>query len=142
MAECSIASGEIGVETRRRFELVDVTGRVEDWLSAHGARDGVLTVFVPHTTAAILINEAEPGLMEDILSLMRELTRPGAGWMHNRIDNNAHAHLGNVLVGPSVSIPVAGGRPRLGTWQRIMLLEMDGPRRRRLVLTFIGALGP
>ena len=133
-----VRRGTITVETRSRFDIVNVTGRVASWLAEAGGEEGILNIHVPHTTAAIMINEAESGLLNDIISLMRELTRPGYGWQHNRIDNNAHAHLGNVLVGPGVTVPVGGGRLLLGTWQSILLLEMDGPRRRRLILTFIG----
>ena len=138
MAACRVLHGAVSVETRRRFETIDITGRVAEWLGRMGAWSGVLTVFVPHTTAAVAVNEAEPGLMEDILELLRELTRPGAAWRHNRIDNNAHAHLGNVLVGHSATIPVIDGELALGTWQRIMFIEMDGPRRRRVRLVFTG----
>ena len=137
---CRVVHGEIGVTSRERFEIIPITREVQAWIGSIRARDGVVTVFVPHTTAAIAVNEAERGLMDDILDLLREVTRPGWSWRHNRIDNNAHAHLGNILVGPSISIPVRSGRIRLGTWQSIMFIEMDGPRRRRVLLTFVGDL--
>ena len=135
-----VRRGIIPVTTRSRFDIVNVTSLVNSWLAKAGGEGGILNIHVPHTTAAILINEAEEGLLHDIVSLMRELTRPDADWQHNRIDNNAHAHLGNVLVGPGVTVPVAGGRLLLGTWQSVLLLEMDGPRRRKIILTFIGEL--
>lgn len=136
----SVVHGVIRVETSSRFEVVDITGRVSEWLRSVGGRSGVLTAFVPHTTAAIAVNEAEPGLMEDIIELLRGLTRPGAPWRHNRIDNNAHAHLGNVIVGHSAVVPVRDGSLDLGTWQRILFIEMDGPRRRRVRLVFTGEI--
>lgn len=135
---CRVMHGEVHVETRSRFETVDLTRTIEDWLREKGAANGVLTIYIPHTTAAIAVNEAESGLLSDILDLLKELTRPGGGWRHNRIDNNAHAHLGNILVGPSVSVPVRKGRLLLGTWQSVLFIEMDGPRRRRVLLTFVG----
>ncbi|MCE4625474.1 MAG: secondary thiamine-phosphate synthase enzyme YjbQ [Desulfurococcales archaeon] len=135
---CKVVHGEVGVTSRERFEVVVINREVEAWLRSIRAVDGILTVYVPHTTAAIAVNEAESGLMQDILDILKETTKPGWGWKHNRIDNNAHAHLGNILVGPSVVIPVKSGAMRLGTWQSIMFIEMDGPRRRRVLLTFTG----
>lgn len=87
---------------------------------------------------AVAINESESGLREDIIGLLVELSKPNAFWKHNLIDHNAHAHLSNVLVGGERVVPVINGRLALGTWQRIMVIEMDGPRSRRLLLTFIG----
>ena len=84
------------------------------------------------------MNEAEPGLLEDILDYLSGLTRPGGPWRHNRIDDNAHAHLGQATIGHHASIPLGGGRLLLGTWQRILLVEMDGPRTRRLIVTVLG----
>ena len=133
-----VASGEVVVETRRRIEVVDVTGLVERWLSGVSGGDGLLVVRVPHTTAAVTINEGEPGLLEDIVRVIEEYFRPGGDWMHNRIDNNAHAHLAASFIGDSRVVPVSSGRLQLGTWQRILLVEGDGPRRRRLQLLYIG----
>ena len=133
-----VERGEVAVETRRPIEVVDVTGIVEGWLRGVGAGDGLLVVRVPHTTAAVTVNEAEPGLLEDIVEAIRVHFRPGGPWRHNRVDNNAHAHLAASFIGDSRVVPVAGGRLALGTWQRILLVEGDGPRRRRLQLLYIG----
>jgi len=133
-----IEYGEVTVETSRRIEAVDVTERVAGWLSRIKAGDGLLVVRVPHTTAAVTINEAEPGLLEDIVRVIEEYFKPGGPWMHNRIDNNAHAHLAASFMGDSRVIPVRSGRMALGTWQRLILVEGDGPRRRRLQLLYIG----
>lgn len=130
--------GELTVETRRSIEALDVTGRVAEWLSRIGARDGLLVVRVPHTTAAITINEAEPGLLEDIVRVIEDYFKPGGPWLHNRIDNNAHAHLAASFIGDSRVVPVRSGRMTLGTWQRLILVEGDGPRMRRLQLVYIG----
>jgi len=133
-----VESGVVRVSTRSRFDIVNVTSSVMGWLDSINAGDGMLVVYSPHTTAAILINEDESGLREDILEFIRELTRPDAGWLHNRIDVNAHAHLGQIIIGNSRVIPVVNGRMGLGTWQSILFIEMDGPRDRRLHLTYIG----
>ncbi len=128
----------LGITTTARFQLIDVTDKVSKWVSSINADNGILVVYSPHTTAGIIINEAEKGLIDDILKLLTELTKPGGPWKHNLIDNNAHAHLTQILVGNSRVIPVFRGELALGTWQRIMLVEMDGPRNRKLTLTYIG----
>jgi secondary thiamine-phosphate synthase enzyme len=124
--------------SRSRFDIVDVTGEVERWLAQIKAGNGVLVVYTPHTTAALAINEREEGLLEDIVELLKELTKPEGRWKHNLVDDNAHAHLGNVIVGGDKVIPVSDGRLALGTWQRLLLLELDGPRVRRINLVYVG----
>jgi len=129
---------EFRVSTSSRFEVVDITSMVESIVSRSGVRNGLCLVFVPHATAAIIANEAEPGLMQDYIDLIKELFKPDAPWRHNRIDDNAHAHLASAVIGPSRVFPVIDGRCVRGTWQNIMLVEMDGPRSRRVVVEVIG----
>jgi len=129
---------EFYVTTRSQFEAVDVTRHVESIVENSGIVNGLCVVFVPHATAAIIANEAEPGLLVDYIDIIRELFKPGYQWRHNRIDNNAHAHLAAALIGPSRSFPVVGGRCVRGTWQNIILLELDGPRRRRVIVEVMG----
>ncbi|BAA80519.2 conserved hypothetical protein [Aeropyrum pernix K1] len=133
-----VETGSFTVKTERRLQVLDVTGKVEEWLSTVGGVNGLLVVYVPHTTAAVAVNEAEPRLMEDIVEFIRELTKPGGPWKHNLVDVNAHAHLGNTIIGDSRVIPVVGGRLSLGTWQRILFVEMDGPRERTVNLLYLG----
>jgi secondary thiamine-phosphate synthase enzyme len=115
------------VETDRRTQAVDVTDRVEAALPA--AADGVATVFVRHTTAAVTVNEAESNLLEDVESFLADAVAD-EGWAHDRLDGNADSHIRAMLVGPSVTLPVAEGSLDLGTWQSVLLLECDGPRSR------------
>ncbi len=129
---------EFRVSTSSRFEVVDITSRVESVVSRSGVRNGLCLVFVPHATAAVIANEAEPGLMQDYIDLIKELFKPDAPWRHNRIDDNAHAHLASAVIGPSRVFPVIDGRCVRGTWQNIMLVEMDGPRSRRVIVEVIG----
>lgn len=136
---CRLYRETINVSTRERFDVVDVTGQIERIVETSGISKGMLYAYIPHTTAAITINEAEPGLIRDLTTYIKELTKPGYSWMHNRIDNNAHAHLGQSTYGHSVTVPVEGGRLMLGTWQRILLVEMDGPRTRKIIVTVLGA---
>lgn len=138
MTSCRTYIREFTVSTSERFQVIDITSRVESIVEESGIRSGLCMVFVPHATAAIIANEAEPGLMRDYIDLVKEVFRPDYPWRHNRIDNNAHAHLASALIGPSRVFPVHNGRCIRGTWQNIMLLELDGPRRRRVVVEVIG----
>lgn len=117
------------VTTDGRSEVRDVTDRVAAALPADA--DGVCTVFCRHTTAGLVVNEAEPRLLEDVERFLSELV-PDKGWAHDELDGNADSHLRALLLGPSATIPVSGGEPDLGTWQAVLLVECDGPRTRRV----------
>ncbi len=130
---------EIIISTSKRFELIDITDRVEEIVEKSGIRNGICLVFAPHATAAIVANEHEWGLLQDILNRIKELFPPDKGWLHNRIDDNAHAHVGSAIIGADRVFPVINGRLVRGTWQNIFVVEMDGPRsRRRIIVTVIG----
>jgi len=86
-----------------------------------------------HATAAVICNENESGFIHDVLQKVKELFPPGAGYMHDRIDDNASSHIGSAFIGASRTFPVNSGRLVRGTWQNIFLLELDGPRSRRNV---------
>lgn len=117
----------IEVETKDRVEIIDITREVERRASGRA-----VLVYTPHTTTAIVINEAESGLLRDIATTLAKLVPKGAGYEHDRIDSNADAHLKATLLGNSVVVPVENGRLALGTWQRILFVELDGPRLRRV----------
>ena len=125
----------IAVSSARRVELVDITADAEAAVS--GTDEGILHLFSPHTTAALLINEHEDGLISDLEEYLANLAPPSRAYRHDRIDSNATAHMVAAVTGSSLSVPVEGGRLALGTWQRIFLVELDGPRSRRLVATLI-----
>lgn len=124
------------VRTTKRVEVVDVTSQVEEFVLSVGG-SGLLVVRVPHTTAAVTVNEAEPGLLEDIAEALLKIAPIDYPWRHNRIDNNAHAHVAASLVGDSRVIPVVNGGLVLGTWQRILLVELDGPRSRQVQVYYV-----
>jgi secondary thiamine-phosphate synthase enzyme len=107
-----------------------VAAAVPDGLDA-----GVCTVFVPHTTAGVVVNENESRLLSDVERLLAELAPRGDDYDHDAIDDNADAHLRATLLGSSVSIPVEDGELALGTWQSVLFAECDGPRTRRLEVT-------
>jgi len=130
---------EVVFSTKRKEGIVDITGDVRAILNRWGVRDGMVLVFAPHATASIIINENEPGLEQDILNLLNILAPPDANYHHNRIDRNAHAHLRSVAFPPYATIPVKNGKLLLGTWQRIMFVESDGPKaQRRVIVEYMG----
>ncbi len=118
------------VSTKSRIETVDITRDVEAAVREFGVEEGVVCVATVHTTTAIFVNENERGLRGDVVAVARKLLDMNEPFQHNQVDSNAEAHLMAVLVGNSVVLPVRDGRPDLGTWQSIFLLELDGPRSR------------
>lgn len=126
------------LNTTSKFQLLDITGDVENTVKRSSIRNGIVVVHAPHATASIIVNEHEPGLLEDILEKVKEFTEPGSSkWRHNRIDDNAHAHIGSALFGSTRIFPVVNGRVVRGTWQNIFFLEMDGPRSVREVTVLV-----
>ncbi len=129
---------EITLSTQSRFQLIDITSEVESIVENSGVKNGIALVFAPHATAAIIANEHESGLINDIIDKVKEFTEPGSSkWRHNIIDDNAHAHIGSALFGAERVFPVVNGKLIRGTWQNIFLLEMDGPRSRRRIYVVV-----
>jgi len=119
------------VRTGSRVEMVDITSRVADAIRAEGVEDGVATVFVPHTTAGVTINEnADPSATRDILAEMSKIVPFDDAYHHT--EGNSAAHIKSCLFGPSLMLIVSGGRPVLGTWQAVYFCEFDGPRTRKV----------
>ena len=136
-----VASASTEVRTPAKTAVVDVTEEVRRALAAASIRSGLVVVSVAHTTCCLSLNENEPGLKEDLGRLARHLLDPVApegGFRHDSVDDNARAHLFASLVGHSVTVPVKDGGLVLGAWQAVLLLEADGPRARRLDMTFLG----
>jgi len=120
----------IEIRTQSREELVDITGKVKEEVSSSGIQNGVCTVFVPHTTAGVTINEnADPSVKEDILMTLNRIVPENLPFRHS--EGNSHAHVKACLVGSSVQVFIEEGRLKLGTWQGIFFCEFDGPRSRR-----------
>jgi secondary thiamine-phosphate synthase enzyme len=128
---------EFHVATKSREEVVVITAQVERIVERSGVKNGLALIYVPHATAVVTANENEPRLKEDILNKVRALFPRGAGYRHDEIDDNANAHLANIFLGFHVVMPVVNGRLRRGTWQDLMLIEMDGPRSRRDVVVVV-----
>lgn len=121
------------VSTTKKVEVIDITAEVEKTISSEKGVAAV--VFVPHATAALIVNEYEPNIKADYEKFFSRIAR--GEWMHNVIDDNAEAHLLGALISPSVTVPVKDGRLTLGTWQRVMLVELDGPRRRKVYISLL-----
>lgn len=128
----------IQVNTGQRVEIVDITRQVEECLNNSGFDAGLVNIYSRHSTSAVVINENESGLVNDFKTALEKLVPSGAGYQHDRIDNNADAHIRSFLLGGSESIPFRDKRMLLGTWQSIFFVELDGPRSRKLTITAIG----
>ncbi|HOI68169.1 MAG: secondary thiamine-phosphate synthase enzyme YjbQ [Methanothrix sp.] len=122
------------IKTEEPVQVIDITRQVNDAVRESGVAEGICLVYTLHTTTGIIINEAESGLVADLLRRLASLAPPRDGYLHDRIDDNAHAHLQAVLLGNSRTIPVEEGCLALGTWQRVLFVELDGPRRRSVLI--------
>lgn len=127
------------ISTTHRAECIDITDRIRAIVAASGVEAGLCHVAVLHATAAIVVNENDdPNIGVDLLSALDRMIPDHAGWLHDRVDNNAAAHIKSSILGPAETLPVESGDLLLGTWQGIMLVELDGPRRdRRVAVTVI-----
>ena len=126
------------IQTPRRVAFVDITGDVSDAVRALGAADGAVVVYVPHTTAGVTINEnADPSVRADLEMALERLAPADLPYTH--LEGNSDAHLKAALMGSSVTVPVAGGRLQLGTWQGVYFAEFDGPRRRRVLVSVVAS---
>ena len=120
---------EISIRTPSRTTLVDITAEVQQTVHQSDVESGICHLFVPHTTAGLIINEnCDPSVREDIIRTLNKLVPMQDDYRHR--EGNAAAHIKACLVGTSHSLPIEGGQLRLGTWQGIFFAEFDGPRNR------------
>jgi len=126
----------LSIKTARRNEVVDITREVEEIVGGAKFSEGVCVLYVPHTTAAVTINEnADPSVQRDILAHLSKLIPERGSYMHR--EGNSDAHIKAATLGPSVTLLVEGGRLVLGTWQGIYFCEFDGPRQRGVFVQLI-----
>ena len=124
------------VQTGSKEVFVDITGQVEGEVKRAGIKSGVCVVYVPHTTAAVTINEnADPSVRQDIVMTLRKSVPDSLPYAHT--EGNSPAHVKSSLVGTSITIPIEDGRLALGTWQGIFFCEFDGPRLRQVYIKII-----
>lgn len=121
----------ISIRTSTHTQFLDITAQVREAVTSLGLKDGAVTVFVPHTTAGVTINEnADPDVVSDMTAALERMVPWEAGYAHG--EGNAAAHVKASLMGSSVRVIVEGGALRLGTWQGIYFCEFDGPRQREV----------
>lgn len=125
------------VDSRRQTEMLDITDRVQRRLADSDIGAGLCMIYVPHTTAAVTINEnADPSVRDDILMVLNQMVPWQANYRH--MEGNSPAHVKATLVGASETVAVENGRLVLGRWQGIFFCEFDGPRSRKVHLRFFG----
>jgi len=128
---------EFSVRTTRHSEIVDITYKVEEIVEGSSVENGICIVYVPHTTAAVTINEnADPSVKTDILNYLNKIVPWNGNYTH--MEGNAAAHIKASVIGSDRTIIIKNGRLALGTWQGIYFCEFDGPRSRRVFVEIIG----
>ena len=126
------------VSTRGARQSIDITDDVREIVARSGVSEGLCQVMALHSTAAVVLNETDdPNLATDIMTALDRVVPESGGWLHDRIDNNAHAHIKAAILGPSELVPVREGGLLLGTWQRLILMDFDGPRTRRVSVSLL-----
>jgi secondary thiamine-phosphate synthase enzyme len=126
----------IKVSCDRREQFQEITDRVNQALREMGVSEGICQVYVPHTTAGIVVNEnADPDVSRDMLGWLDRIVPQNGDYRH--AEGNSPAHIKSTLVGQSVTLPVEGGKLALGTWQGVYLAEFDGPRERTVVINVV-----
>lgn len=133
--------GEINVKTSGEGDIVNLNGRIEEQVSKSGVKNGILHLFAIGSTVGLTTIEYEEGLIEDLFNAFERIAPRNAEYKHHLRwgDYNGHSHVRASILGPSISIPVGEGKPILGTWQQVVLVELDTrPRNRKVVVTIIG----
>lgn len=129
---------EFTIRTTKRDEFIDIGYYVEEALEKSGISDGIITIFVPHTTAGITINEdADPDVVKDLLWTLDKLVPERREYKH--MEGNSHAHMKASIMGSSCNVIVEDGKMKLGTWQGIYFCEFDGPRTRKVYVKVMGS---
>jgi secondary thiamine-phosphate synthase enzyme len=136
----AVHSGELQLSTQGDGDVIDITGEVQRVVAEGPVNDGLVTVFVRGSTAAITTMEFEPGGVADLHALLDRLIPVEGDYEHNRLnhDTNSHAHQRASLIGASEQVPLVGGRLALGTWQQLVLIDFDDrPRERTVVVQVV-----
>lgn len=134
-----IYQNEIVIKTKGYFDLVDITKKIEEEVKKSKIKNGVLFLFLEHNTASLVIQESDETIFEDLKNTLERLLPLDGKYKHSYEGNiNATAHLKNLLLTQSVNIPIKDGKIILGTWQRIILLELLESRERRVFISIIG----
>ncbi len=125
--------------TKKKREYINITDRVEEAVHRSGIREGFVLVSAMHITAAVYVNDAESGLIQDIDDWLQKLAPDGVNYLHHRTgETNGDAHLKSLLMHHEVIVPITEGKLDLGPWQQIYYAEFDGQRRKRLIIKAMG----
>ena len=126
------------LSTVRRNEFINIDSYIYDAIKKSNTVSGILIIYSPHTTSAITINEnADPNISSDFFKAINKAIPEHNDYLHDRIDNNAHAHIKSSIVGSSLTLVIEDNELLLGTWQDIMLVDFDGPRTRKVFVKII-----
>ncbi|EKD62199.1 MAG: hypothetical protein ACD_52C00275G0003 [uncultured bacterium] len=126
---------DLVVETKKLREVVDITPQIEQELKSVGEGEGMCTIFVKHTTCAVTTADLDPGTDKDMIKAFGQLI-PKLDYIHPHDPTHVQDHILATLIGPSVCIPFKGSKLKLGKWQRVVLIEFNGPAKRNLVFSF------
>lgn len=130
-------SKTIDVKTSSRNCFVDITRHISNICEESKISDGIITIFVPHTTCGVIVNENyDPTVQKDIQKILSEIAPENQNYSHT--EGNADSHIKTAIVGNSITIPINNGKIPFGTWQGIFLTEFDGPRTRKVIVKIIG----
>ena len=131
-----ITQKSFNLNTNKNFEIIDITSKVNELIDVD---QGIVSIFSRHSTSAIVVNENERGLLNDLEFMLDNLVSDKFSYQHDRIDDNARSHLKSFLLSSSECLPIRNNRLDLGTWQSVFFIELDGPRHNRTIsLTIIG----
>lgn len=137
----TVMTGDISVQSRGNCHIIDITSQVADYVQQSGVSNGIVTLFVAGSTAAITTIEYEPNLVSDFSNMWDRLMPRSLPYEHDRTwgDGNGHSHVRASVLGPSLVIPFSNRKPTLGTWQQVVLVDFDNrPRARKIVLQILG----
>ena len=123
----------ISISTKKKQEVLNITNEVEKAVNNSGVINGACLIFGQHTTCSVMLGEYEPGLDDDFLNMFEQL-KPKGPFKHAHEPDHAPSHLFSSMVGEQVSVPISDGKLALGTWQKVMLVEFNGPRERTLII--------
>ncbi len=128
---------QLTIKTTKKQELIDITNKIEDILKKQEIKNGIINIYIQHTTASLIINENnDPNICTDLLNSLSSIV-PSGKWLHDKIDDNASAHIKSSILNSSLTIPFENKKLLLGQWQSIMVVELDGPRNRNIIITII-----
>ena len=132
----TVKSYSLKIDTNKSFEIIDITSQINNLIDID---EGIISIFSKHSTSAIVVNENESGLLNDLELTLDNLIDDKFSYKHDKIDNNAKSHLKSFLLSSSESLPIKNLKLDLGTWQSVFFIELDGPRSGRTVtLTMVG----